>query len=225
MVLRDRRAEAGAARDSAASAEHGPRHLSAARRRQRTAALTPAAHPLPPARGSAVGHAARLLLLHGIRRSVRDRGRPAVSAASPAGARHRLGLHRRSHADRERRLRGRAHRGYPHMGALWSPGFASIELRAMEAAGIAASTERVGNNAGADARPGAGRRARAAVAVHRKRRRHGYGRLRAGPGGRPVRHYARRAASRKPRARTPPATRRAPSSPATIGSPTGAATR
>lgn len=33
-------------------------------------------------------------------------------------------------------------RGYPHIGALWSPGFASIQLHKMEAAGIAASTER-----------------------------------------------------------------------------------
>ena len=117
-------------------------------------------------------------------------------------------------------------RGYEGVGVLWSPGVFRVDLHPSREVTL----ERVDREMGTIHSPLGGEYARGGSrspteadcggGPYRAGRFWG----RAGPGRRPVHHHCRPAASTTRPAPTPPATKRARSSPAITGSPTGAAT-
>ena len=122
----------------------------------------------------------------------------------------------------------RRSRGYESAGDWWSPGLLPRVARAATPTARSSPPPSRGRRSGRSRptprwlREQRAPRAAARLAPAAARERHA-GRARAG--GRPVHHHAGRPRSRTPPARAPPATRCARSSPATTGSPTGAATR
>ena len=119
-------------------------------------------------------------------------------------------------------------RGYECARRLWSPGYFRVRPRRRDASARWSRRPRLGDDRRAARRDaGARGRARAAPPAARAGRpaARGRHRRRAGARGRSVHHHAGRPHARTRRAPAPPATRCARSSPATTGSPTGAATR